>query len=191
SMLGLRLPHLLQASAPGTAGRSGRASDKSCLFIYFCGGPSHIDMFDLKPAAPDEIRGPYKPIATPGPGMEVSELLLRLAHQAMHYCLVRSMITRGDSTHQPAIRMLLSGQVKPSERTPFFGSVLAKLRPAARNVPSYVWLQDIYEGENVPFRTGGFLGPSYSPLRIGTTNDNASLANFRVKAFDVSPDVPQ
>src|SRR5262245_44319474 len=55
------------------------AADKSCIFLLLCGGPSHLDTWDLKPDAPDEIRGPYKPIATAVPGMQISELHTRLA----------------------------------------------------------------------------------------------------------------
>src|SRR5438128_989400 len=77
-MLNLGIPGILLARDDGRQGRRGR-TEKSCIFILLCGGPSHLDTWDLKPAAPAEIRGPYKPIATTVPGMRISELHPRLA----------------------------------------------------------------------------------------------------------------
>src|SRR5437867_2837210 len=77
-MLGLGLPQLLQARAPGSTGGP-RGGERSCIFIVQYGGASHIDSWDLKPDAPTEIRGPYRPIATSVPGFRICELLPRLA----------------------------------------------------------------------------------------------------------------
>src|SRR5437879_5718190 len=85
SALGLSLPRLLRAGA------SSRHSEKSCIFIVQYGGCSHIDSLDPKPAAPEDMRGPYKPIATAVPGMRLSEMLPRLAALANRFTLVRSM----------------------------------------------------------------------------------------------------
>lgn len=68
-----------------------RLARKSCLLIYLDGGPSHIDLFDLKPEAPAEIRGPYRPIATSVPGLTIGELLPRVAQQAHRIVQVRSV----------------------------------------------------------------------------------------------------
>src|ERR1043165_5851646 len=73
--LGLGLPELLRAGAPA---RAGRPTEKSCIFIVQYGGASHLDSWDLKPDAPTDIRGPYRPISTPVAGMQVCELLPRL-----------------------------------------------------------------------------------------------------------------
>src|SRR5437773_10293827 len=94
----LNLPQFLQARSLSGAATGGRGSEKSCIFIVQQGGASHIDTWDLKPAAPAEYRGPYKPIATPIPGMQIGELLPRLARLAPHYCLLRSM-THAASGH--------------------------------------------------------------------------------------------
>ena len=81
---------LLNASVPGvvmarTGGAPrGPAAEKSCIFILLCGGPSHLDTWDLKPSAPEEIRGPYKPIASAVPGMRISELHPRLSKLTKH-----------------------------------------------------------------------------------------------------------
>src|SRR5690349_10805697 len=75
----------------GRADARSKSSDKSCILIVQYGGASHIDSWDLKPAAPVEMRGPYKPIATSVPGLRVCELLPRLARLADRYCLIRSL----------------------------------------------------------------------------------------------------
>ena len=72
-LLNLSLPGIVAARVDAMGGPGGGAADRSCIFILLCGGPSHIDTWDLKPSAPAEIRGPYKPIATKVPGMRISE----------------------------------------------------------------------------------------------------------------------
>jgi uncharacterized protein (DUF1501 family) len=181
--LGLTLPDLLRAE---TAHRS----DKSCIFIVQYGGCSHIDSFDPKPDAPADIRGPYKPIATTVPGMRLGELLPRLARLADRYCLVRSM-THGNGGHDGGMHVCMTGHSRPEVDTPYFGSVMARLRPSTRNIPSYVWLQNLAGDVQPRYLTGGFLGTACSPLRIGTDLDNPSAPGFRVKALDPPGDVPQ
>jgi hypothetical protein len=184
--LGLGLPELLRARAP-VAGR--RGPEKSCIFIVQYGGASHHDSWDLKPDAPADIRGPYKPVATSVPGVRVGELLPRLARMADCYCLVRSM-THGNGGHDGGMHVAMTGHSQPRENTPYYGSVMAKLRPATRNIPSYVWLQNLAGDVQPRYLTGGFLGAAYSPLRVGTDLDNPSAANFRFNAFDPPKDMP-
>src|SRR6476661_3434416 len=91
SMLGLGLPSALRASDPGIPARArepgsqASASEKSCIFIVMGGGPSHVDIWDMKPQAPAEVRGPFKPISTSVPGVHVNELMPRLARLSKHY----------------------------------------------------------------------------------------------------------
>jgi hypothetical protein len=181
--LGLTLPRLLRAAEP-------RHADKSCIFIVQYGGCSHIDSFDPKPGAPDEIRGPYKPIPTAVPGIRVGELLPRLASLANRYCLVRSM-THANGGHDGGMHICMTGHSQPAPETPYFGSVLAKVRPSTRNVPSYVWVQNLAGDVQPRYLTGGFLGTAHSPLRIGTDLDNPSAPGFRVTAFDPAKDTSQ
>lgn len=137
-LFNLGLPGMVAAHVDAT-GKG--AADKSCIFVLLCGGPSHLDTWDLKPSAPAEIRGPYKPIATTVPGMRISELNMRLADQAKHFCLIRSMTHTGPiSNHFDAMHNCLSGVAGAPADAPYIGSMLAKLRPSQRNVASYVWL---------------------------------------------------
>lgn len=186
-ILGLGLPELLQARAPGSSEHRGK--EKSCIFIVQYGGASHIDSWDLKPDAPEGIRGPYKPIATSVPGTQVGELFPRLARRADRYCIVRSM-THGNGGHDGGMHVCMTGHSKPVVDTPYFGSVMAKLRPATKNIPSYVWLQNLAGDVQPRYLNGGHLGMAYSPLRVGQDLDNPSVPGFRVKALDPPADIP-
>src|SRR5204863_6852781 len=87
------------------------AAPKSCIFLWLCGGPSHLDTWDLKPEAPAGIRGPYRPIATAVPGLRISELNKRMATMTDQFCLIRSMSDPGNiSNHFDAMSNCLSGQ---------------------------------------------------------------------------------
>ena len=184
--LGLGLPELLRAA---TESRGKAARPKSCIFIVQYGGCSQIDSFDMKPDAPAELRGPFKPIATSVPGTRICEHLPRLARLADRYCLIRSM-THGNGGHDGGMHVAMTGHSQPAENTPYYGSVVAKLCPAAGNVPPYVWVQNLAGDVQPRYLTGGFLGAQYAPLRVGTDLDNPSAPGFRVKAFDTPPDVP-
>src|SRR5262245_26521559 len=72
--LAMTSPGMVAASVDSERGLRGEAAPRSCIFVLLCGGPSHIDTWDLKPEAPEDIRGPYRPVATAVPGMRISEL---------------------------------------------------------------------------------------------------------------------
>jgi hypothetical protein len=178
-MASLAVPGIVMARA----GKSKGAAEKSCIFVLLCGGPSHLDTWDLKPAAPVEIRGPYKPIATKVPGMRISELHTRLAKLTQHFCLVRSITHPGNiSNHFDAMHNLLSGQAGAPADAPYYGSVLSKLRPSQANVASYVWLikcvgDPVFCAPNIG--TGGSLGAAYAPLFVGSADNHPAKPNFK------------
>lgn len=183
--IGLGLPGLLRAEQSAERRRTG----KSCIFIVQYGGASQLDTFDPKPDAPAEIRGPYKPLATSVPGTQCSDMLPRLAALAHRYCLVRSM-SHGNSGHDGGMHVCMTGHSVPTDSTPYFGSIAAKLRPATDNVPSYVWLQNLAGDVRPLYLGGGFLGPVYGPMVIGKDLENPSKADFQVDAFDPPAGVP-
>jgi hypothetical protein len=153
------------------------------------GGPSQLDTWDPKPEAPEQIRGEFKPIATNIPGIQISELLPRLARQADKYCLVRSL-THGDNTHTSAGYTMLTGAYHPqanapsakdlrpsADDRPHIGSVLAKFRHTGVcgpltpewGIPVFAALPEIIKdaGVNVfPGQDGGFLGSRFGPFAI-------------------------
>jgi hypothetical protein len=188
-MVGLNLTDYLLAS-PG-ANNHGSATAKACILIVQGGGPSQLDIWDMKPSAPVEYRGPYKPIATSVPGLQVTEMLPRLAKLADRYSIIRSMThTHGD--HAAAMHAFLGGHANPPVDAPYIGSVVAKVRPSTANLPSYVWLQDLEGDSGVGgrYQTGGFLDAAYAPLRVGQGADNPSSPTFKVRAFDGPVDLP-
>jgi len=186
---------LLSVTTPGmVAARVGsgetsgtRKAEKSCIFVLLCGGPSHLDTWDLKSDAPAEIRGPYKPAATTVPGMRICELHTELPKLAKDICLIRSMTHPGNiSNHFDAMHNSLSGQASAPADSPYIGSILAKVRPSQRNVASYIWLikcigDPVFCAPNIA--TGGYLGAPYAPLFVGTAENNPSKPGF--KAPDV------
>jgi hypothetical protein len=184
-LLGLSLPELLHSQAEGAS----RQSDKSCIFIAQYGGASHVDSLDPKPDAPEDVRGPYKPIATATAGLRLGELLPRLARLSRRYAVVRSM-THRNGGHDGGMHVQMTGHSAPAADTPYFGSVVARLRPSQANVPSYVWLQNLAGDVQPRYLTGGFLGAAYSPLRVGTDLDNPSSPTFRFTALDTPREVP-
>ncbi len=190
--LGLTLPGLLQAEALGQQATGVSGPAKSCIFIHQYGGLSQLDSWDLKPAAPREIRGPYEPIATGTPGFQVCELMPRLARLSERYAVIRSL-THTMSQHDVANSMLLAGRAKPAADDPAFGAIVARLRPSKPSIPTQVWLQKFGGGAAPPdhtYLTGGRLGMAYAPLLIGEGHeDNPASPDFRVRAFDAPADV--
>ena len=107
SLLGLSTAQLAQLRAAAPADVPGRFN--SCIFIFLFGGPSHIDLWDMKPSAPAEIRGEFNPIATRVPGIQLCEHLPRLAGQLDKVCLLRSMEHRMP-VHGPACSEMFTGR---------------------------------------------------------------------------------
>lgn len=180
--LTMGLPGMVAAGVDGRRGLGHGAAEKSCIFLLLCGGPSHVDTWDLKPDAPAEIRGPYQPIATAVPGMRISELHTRLATLTPHFSLIRSMTHVGNiSNHFDAMHHLLSGQAEAPLDSPYLGSILAKVRPSQRTMAQYVWLikcvgDPVFCAPNIG--TGGHLGMAHSPLFVGSASNHPALPGF-------------
>src|SRR6185295_6999907 len=114
-LFGLSMPGLLagRAAAPVNKTSSfGRA--KSCILLFMWGGPAHQDTWDLKPDAPLEVRGEFRPISTNVPGIQICEHFPRLARRADKLCLVRSM-THDNGDHTPSTHYLLTGEPPPRD----------------------------------------------------------------------------
>src|SRR5262249_33102657 len=156
SVAGLTLPtwvETVRADNPATGKRpAGRA--RSCILVYLLGGPPHVDMFDLKPQAAAEVRGPFQPIATKVPGIEICELMPRLSRMADNYALLRS-VSYPNSNHTPMIYYTLTGRpterpeedndIRPPQRAdfPHIGSVVAKLRDGSNAIPAFVAVPEV------------------------------------------------
>ena len=139
---GLTLADLLRLKAQGAV-RS-EAAHKAVIMVYLPGGPSHIDMYDLKPDAPVEYRGEFKPIRTNVPGMDICELMPLQAKIADKFAILRGLKTQGN--HDPTelltgIPAAASGTIG-SIRRPAFGCVVSKLRGTDGPIPPYVSVSD-------------------------------------------------
>ncbi len=165
------------------------AAEKSCIFVLLCGGPSHVDTWDMKPEAPDTIRGPYKPIATKVPGMRINEMHTQLAKLTDQFTLINSMTHPGGiSNHFDAMHNLLSGdsskrvQQGVSNDQPYLGSVVAKHKPSKRNIVSNAWLikcvgRPVFCAPNIGI--GGYLGSAFAPVFIGSAENHPAMDNFK------------
>lgn len=177
-LMGLALPRLLAAqSAAESAGIKPRAD--ACVLIFLNGGPSHLDMWDMKSDAPDGIRGEFKPVATTVPGIQFSEHLPRLAKQAHLATIVRSMHHSVNNAHAAAVYTSLTGHDRGDnvrsvgggpDEYPAMGSVLGSLRPPEQAVVPHMCLPYITkEGAGGPPQSGffgGMLGRAYDPLFV-------------------------
>jgi len=166
------------ASAPAALGLAGMESvaeaaqatrAKSVIFVWLWGAPSHIDMFDPKPNAPGDYRGPFTPIATKTPGVHFSELLPRMAANSDRFTLIRSMVT-SQSAHPAAGTVGLTGfKENPEPVHPNFGSIVTKHRHYKGDLPPF-----FYIGRGIPRDLprrikgygGGKLGKPYDPFLV-------------------------
>ena len=171
---GLTLPQLLRAESAAGAG----PSTKSVILIYLVGGPPHQDMFDLKPQAPKEVAGPWRPIPTNVPGVEICEAFPRLAGMADKFTIIRSLV--GNQADHDAIQVFNGHHPRrpnPLGGWPQFGSMVSKtLGPANIATPPFISL--CYPCSHGPYNEPGpgFLGASQSPFRpMGPTREDMVL----------------
>jgi hypothetical protein len=195
-LTGISLPRLLRAESEGrSAGIAPRAD--AAILLFLNGGPSHLDMWDMKPDAPDGIRGEFKPIATSLSGVQFSEHLPRLALQAHRTTLIRSMQHGVNNSHAAAVYASLTGHdrgemgggAKPTDY-PAIGSVLSMLRPPSKTTVPQVMLPYITkEGANGPPQPGfygGLLGGAQDPMIV---LKDPNQADFAVPELTLSTDV--
>jgi hypothetical protein len=190
-MLGLSLPTALQAQT-GAPSSAAPLPPRSCILLFLAGGPSHIDTWDMKPDAPVEYRGEFRPIQTSAPGMLICEHLPRMSRVAHHVALVRSLTmtgrgVNGDGDHNSDVYYALTGhrpdrtftemggfrQRQPDD-WPFIGATVAFARGHPAGLPGVVQMPWQY-GEDLGFRQpgqfGGRLGPEYDPLLVRGSPD--------------------
>lgn len=181
----------LPSAAPASSETSHVPTAKNCIYIFLCGGPSHIDMWDLKPDAPDGIRGPFSPISTTVPGLEFGELLPQTAQQADKLAIVRSM-NHDTNSHDTGIMYTLLADSRPPSNLaypptrsdhPATGAILKSLLGDSPHLPCWVTVprpfttgDRFYKGQS-----GGFLGPAYDPFLL----DEEKKDSLAEKPFDV------
>ncbi|MBL6712677.1 DUF1501 domain-containing protein [bacterium] len=179
SAVGLSLPQYARAAAEGHV-RPGH-ENRSCIMIFNLGGPSHVDLWDMKPDAVSEIRGPFKPIRTASDAFEISELLPKHAAIADRFSLVRSCHHSGAAVHDAGWQMLQTGRrFAGGIQTPHAGSVASHLLGRRTDLPPFVVLPELMGrgGGNLPNgQAGGFLGKAHDPFALMA---DPSKPDFRV-----------
>lgn len=189
--LGLSLPQLIAARASAAKRDSDRSFGQArhCILCFLFGAPAHQDIWDLKPEAPADVRGEFKPIATSVPGIFVGEHVPLTAQQAHRLAIVRS-VAHPDNTHTVAMHYMLTGHrhIQPATNPqnqptdfPTFGAVMQYLRPSQRPLPSSVSLnapanQVSANNHIFPGFFAGMLGAKYDPFFV---SQDPAAADFR------------
>jgi len=163
---GLTLAEMLRLRASAGTG----SSPKSAIMIYLPGGPSHMDMYDLKPDAPKEFRGEFKPIPTNVPGVQICELFPLQARMWDKLAVIRSLV----SVEEHSDSLVMTGYSENTNRIahhPSFGAVVSKLRGSATDIPPFVSLRGSTVGTEP-----GYLGVGHRPF----TPDGPGVNNLRL-----------
>ena len=198
SVLGLTVPELFRLRArTAAAAPAARHKGNSCVFLFLFGGPSHIDLWDMKPQAPAEIRGEFNPVATNVPGIEICEHLPRLAQTMDKLCLLRSM-THRMNVHGPACSEIFTGreyfgppvtdQARPEDWPSLSAMTMRHGRspiglPASVVLPWY--LQFPGQSLRIAGQTGGRMGEQFNAMLL-----EADAGRFRLGGLAPQDDVP-
>jgi hypothetical protein len=186
-----------RAAAVSSAPPRGKA--RACILLFQVGGPYQCDTWDPKPSAPEEVRGPFQPVATRVPGLRITEALPLLARLTDRLAIVRS-VHHTIRCHNPAIYCSLAGREATdplavssstaAKRTdhPHYASVLARLRTARAAMPAHVLIPDVvYNGPaKSPGQLAGYLGPSYDPFILAA---DPAQPTFNVEGVGLPDDV--
>jgi hypothetical protein len=191
----LSLPGLLQARERNSSGRR----PKSCIQLFMWGGPAQQETFDLKPNAPEGIRGLFRPVPTRTPGIRICEHLPRLAQMTERYAIVRSLTHTGVN-HGTSAYHMLTGHIHFSPGTlrhptpndfPSIGSAVARYGRQPLDMPPYVALPSIlYDGDGgeVPGQGPGFLGQRAAPFLV---NGDPTRPDFSIDTLVLPGDLSQ
>lgn len=174
---GLTLADLLRLkSVAGPQPRPQRAT--AAVLIHLSGGPSHLDMYDMKPSAPIEYRGEFNPIQTNVPGMEICELMPMQARIADKFAILRAArianLHTGNMFYsgypwQESPRASIPGEA----RRPALGSVVSRLRPGAKEIPPYVSIEN-----NLDWERAYYAGVEHEPFRVGSASPREAIDNM-------------
>lgn len=174
---GLSTPGL--HGSPVLASPVRRPHAKACILLFMDGGPSHIDLWDMKPEAPSEIRGPFQPMATSAAGVQICEHLPRMARLMHRVALVRS-VCHEETVHDPAVYQTLTGRkhlssggdlkVDPAD-APQIGTLFGRVDRQPAVMPKVVELPETMKmgARILPGQNAGFLGPIHDPYRVSVT----------------------
>ncbi|MBI4661016.1 MAG: DUF1501 domain-containing protein [Verrucomicrobia bacterium] len=179
SAFGISLSDLLRLRAQSPTGGSPLQSSRtsvSCILLWLDGGPSHLETFDLKPNAPVEVRGEFKPISTSADGVQICEHLPKTAQVMRSVALIRSL-THELGNHDTGSHYLLTGhRPSPVVEYPSLGSILAKETGFSGALPPYVAIPSAVQAAKA-----GYLPGAFAPFEIG---GDPSRSGYRVRDLD-------
>ena len=169
---------------------------RSCILIFYYGGPSHIDTFDMKPNAPAEIRGQFGSIATSVPGLRVCEHLPQTARVMDRLAIVRSM-HHPMTNHNAAAFTTLCGrnplkgdlELLGNDRNdpPCYGAILSAALPERRGLPTFVAVPHVmYNVVQLPGQVAGFLGSAHNPFQVSA---DPSAPDFQLGELELPGDL--
>jgi hypothetical protein len=176
--VGLSLSELSRLQSAGAAPRSG---EMSCIQLFLVGGPSQLDTWDLKPEAPDTVRGPFKPIRTNVPGMQICEHFPLMARMADRFSIIRSVYHKEAPIHETGHQLMQTGYLfRGGQEWPHYGAVMSQVRGGSTALPSWVVLPGPIGNTGVSVSHGqsaGFLGRKHDPFFLRA---DAAAADFQV-----------
>jgi hypothetical protein len=194
-LLGLNMPRILNAESLVSAPKL-KARAKSVIFLFQWGGPSHIDMFDMKPDAPEGIRGPHKPISSKADGIQVSEHLPKTAKVMDKVTLIRSM-HHTMKNHNSAGYYALTGHAPATDDQrlrdsldlfPGYSSVVDRLAPSRGEMPTAIsYPHVVSDGSITPGQHASFLGKAHDPLVV---LQDPNAANFALPELSLPDAIP-
>ncbi|MDQ3652930.1 MAG: DUF1501 domain-containing protein [Acidobacteriota bacterium] len=178
AFFGLTLNDLFALKARGAINKD---KDINCIMLFLVGGPSQLDTWDMKPDAPAEIRGPYRPISTNADGIQISEIFPRMARHADKFSLLRSVYHTAAGVHDTGHQMMQTGRLfQGGIEHPHYGCVLGKLKGPNGEIPPHVLLPRPIgnTGGNMPHgQNAGYLGKTFDPFVL---NADPSAPDFAV-----------
>ncbi|MEX0716245.1 MAG: DUF1501 domain-containing protein, partial [Planctomycetaceae bacterium] len=175
-LFGLSMIDMLRAAAPRENAPPPKA--KHMILVWLNGGPPHQDMFDMKPETPPPWGSELKPIETNVPGIEFCELMPRLARMADKFSILRSVGIGTEKWEHSGGLYWLSGNPRTNQggvKNPSYGSVVSKVRPAPRGLPTYVSFGEYKDAGDLHVN---FLGPAHDPLRFAPGDRRDEIARM-------------
>ena len=169
-MAGLSLASQSQMEVAGAVDQS-KQKIKNCITLFLVGSPGHLDTFDMKPEAPDDIRGAFKPINTNVPGIDICEHFPQMARLMDKVALIRSLHHKTGASHENGQRWMMTGHdFSVDSMKPYMGSVISRMFRPKSNLPTAVILPDKIgnTGTSTPHgQASAYLGSAHQPFFLG------------------------
>ncbi len=180
AMAGLTLPNLLKLEAAGAVNEK-KAKIRNCITLFLVGSPGHLDTWDMKPDAPDDIRGKFRPISTNVPGIHICEHFPRMAKMMDKVALIRSLSYNSGASHENGQRWMMTGHdFSAANKQPHMGSVISRVFGPKGDLPASIVLPAGIgnTGTSTPHgQESAYLGSAHQPFFLGS---DPSRADFKV-----------